>query len=140
MLSSHSSSDLVCSVDILNNSETPKNLGLSSTITQALGEILTSHSVNAYRASMVISGEVPGIRSITISTFLAVLSTTFFTLICPFSVAFMMLSIIEVVVTPYGNWVIISVDLSTCSILARTFTRPPLSPSLYSLTSIIPPV
>ena len=39
---------------------------------QALGEILTSQSVNAYRASMVISGEIPGASSTNISTAAAV--------------------------------------------------------------------
>ncbi len=38
-------------------------VALSSTITQALGEMHTSQSVNAYNASIVISGEIPGARS-----------------------------------------------------------------------------
>ena len=36
---------------------TPINFGLSSTITQAFGEIDISQSVNAYRASIVIPGD-----------------------------------------------------------------------------------
>ena len=38
---------------------TPINFGLSSTITQALGEIDTSQSVNAYKASIILSGDTP---------------------------------------------------------------------------------
>src|ERR1017187_5783305 len=99
-------------------------------ITQAFGEIEISQSVNAYNASMVISGEIPGARSMLISTSAAVLSVTFFILIFPLSFALMMLSISWVVVVPYGTSFINKVFLSNCSIRALTLTLPPRTPSL----------
>jgi hypothetical protein len=75
-------------------------------ITQVFGDTETSQSVNLYKASMVISGEIPGARSTCISTSAAVLSVTFLILIFPASFAFTMLSIRPVVVTPYGTLLI----------------------------------
>ena len=89
---------------------------------------------------MAISGDWPGCKWIRISTSLAVLSTTCFTFIFPFSLAFTIDSIKEVVVVPYGISLITSVFLSIISIFARTLTRPPLKPWLYSEKSAIPPV
>ena len=48
-----------CSVDTRSIS-LPINRGLSSSITQPSGEIDTSQSVNEYKASIVLSGEIPG--------------------------------------------------------------------------------
>jgi len=93
-----------------------------------LGAIEISQSVNANRASIVISGETPDAKSMTISTSCAVLSTTCLILIFPLSLALMMLSMSPVVVTPKGNSRIISVFLSVFSILALTFTLLPLLP------------
>ncbi len=108
----------------------PKNCGLSFTITQAFGEMDTSQSVNAYRASMVISGEVPGARLTSISISAAVLSTTFLILILPLSFAFTMESMRDEVVVPKGISLMIRVDLSRSSMAALTRTLPPRFPSL----------
>ncbi len=48
---------LVKSVENFKISFTPKNLGFSSTITHAFGEMDTSQSVKAYNASIVILGD-----------------------------------------------------------------------------------
>ena len=74
------------------------NCGVLSIITQQLGDILTSQLVNAYSASIVMSGEVPFIRWITISTFSEVLSSIFLILILPLSLALIIDSIRE------NNW------------------------------------
>ena len=129
----------MCSVEILSNSWTLVNNGLSSTMTQALGDIDISQLVKAYNASIVTSGEIPLARSIKISTSAAVLSTTFLILIFPLSFALIMESIKEVVVVEKGISVIRSWFFSTISILALTFIFPPRAPLLYSLASIIPP-
>ena len=111
-----------------------------SSITQQLGEMLTSQSVKAYSASIVLSDEVPGARCTSISTLAAVLSSTLRILIFPLSTAFRMESMTVEVVLPYGISVMASVLLSSLLILARTFTAPPRSPSLYLATSMEPPV
>src|SRR5690554_1766072 len=102
MFSSLCKKSLVWLVLYRRMSLTLKNTGLLSTITQALGETDISQSVNAYRASMVMPGDWPGASWIWISTSLAVLSTTFFILIFPFSLALIMDSIKELVVVPNG--------------------------------------
>ncbi len=89
---------------------------------------------------MVLSDETPGARWICISTFAAVLSSIFLIFILPFSLAFIIDSINEEVVFPKGTSVTTNVLLSRFSIFARTFTVPPLNPSLYLLKSAIPPV
>ena len=45
-------------MDILSISPTPMKFGLLSIIKQPKGEIDVSHAVKAYRASMVLSGEI----------------------------------------------------------------------------------
>ena len=114
--------------------------GLLSSITQQLGEILISQSLNAYSASMVLSNEIPGAKCTKISTSAAVLSSTFFAFIFPLSIAFSIDSIRVVVFLLNGISLIANVLLSSFSILARTFNVPPRCPSLYRLTSIEPPV
>ena len=109
-------------------------------MTVMLGEILCSQLVNAYSASMVLSGETPFGKWITISTFSAVLSSIFFTRSFPLSFAFKTLSIKEPVVVPKGISVITKVLSSSFFILALTLILPPLNPSLYWLISAIPPV
>ena len=52
------------------------------------GEIESSQSVKLYKASMVLSGEIPEGNEIDISTNSEVLSSTFLILIFPFSFAF----------------------------------------------------
>ena len=94
------------------------------------GEILTSQSVNAYNASNVLSGDVPGVKCIIISAFADVLSSIFLTFIFPFSFALMIDSIKEPVVVPKGISCMIKVLLSAILILALTLTFPPLNPSL----------
>ena len=47
----------VDSAEYLSTSFTPKNFGFSLTITQAFGEIDTSQSVKAYKASIVTLGD-----------------------------------------------------------------------------------
>ena len=66
----------------------------------------------------------------TISTSLAVLSSTRLILILPLSFAFKMLSISELVVTPNGNSRMTKVLLSAFSMRPRTRTLPPRNPSL----------
>ena len=109
-------------------------------MTQQLGEILVSQSVKAYKASMVLSELVPGARLITISTLPEVLSSTFFTLIFPLSIALTIDSMTLEVVFPKGISRMTNVLLSSFSILARIRTVPPRRPSLYLETSILPPV
>ena len=77
-----------------------------------IGDIETSQSVNLKRASIVFSGEIPAGIFTKISTFSAVLSSTFFTLILPLSFAFSIEDINEVVVVVNGNSVIFNVVLS----------------------------
>ena len=43
-------------------SVTPKKRGVSPSIIEEFGEIETSQSVNAYKASKVLSGETPGVK------------------------------------------------------------------------------
>ena len=138
--SSFCSSDNVLSVECFKTSLTVRKCGLSSLMTQQLGETLISQSVKAYRASMVLSDETPGARCTRISTFFAVLSSTFLILILPLSFAFRIDSMIDDVVLPYGISEMTRVLLSCLLILARIFTEPPRSPSLYLLTSMYPPV
>ena len=57
-------------------------------ITHPKGEIELSQSVKAYRASIVLSGDIPAGRWTSISTDAAVLSSIFFTFILPLSFAF----------------------------------------------------
>ena len=130
----------VLSADFFSTLLMVRKCGLLSSMTQQLGEMLTSQSVNAYSASIVLSEEVPGARCTSISTLAAVLSSTLRILIFPLSTAFKIESITVEVVFPYGISVIASVLLSILVILARTFTAPPRSPSLYLATSIEPPV
>ena len=113
-----------------NTSETVRKCGLLSSITQVMGEIAVSQAVKAYSASIVLSGDVPLGKCTNISTLAAVLSSTFLIFILPFSLAFSIESISEVVVVVNGISVMQSVLLSSCEILARTRTRPPLAPSL----------
>ena len=127
--SSALSRSTVFSVLIFRMSVTPKNIGLSFTITHALGEIELSQLVNAYNASMVLSVEIPLGNCISTSTSLAVLSTTFFIFILPLSLAFRILSIRPPVVVPYGTSVMASVFLSFSTIVARTLILPPRLPS-----------
>ena len=49
----------VLSVDLINISETPRKQGLLFSIMHERGEIETSQLVNAYKASIVLSGEIP---------------------------------------------------------------------------------
>ena len=127
---SNFSNSTVLSVQCFRMSFTSIKCGLSPKIIQALGEILTSQSVNAYRASMVLSVEIPGASWISISKSLAVLSTTFFIFIFPLSFAFMMESIMLPVVVPNGISFIKSVFLSFSSIRDLTLIRPPRLPPL----------
>ena len=94
------------------------------------GEIEFSQFVNAYKASIVVSGDTFGGKCTKISTSAAVLSSIFFILIFPFSLALIILSINEVVVVENGISLITNVFLSSCAILALTLTLPPLFPSL----------
>ena len=84
-----------------------------SSITHESGETEISQSVKRYKASIVLSGEIPGGIVIAISTCSAVLSSTFFILIFPFSFALSIELINEVVVVEKGNSEIISVFLSS---------------------------
>ena len=59
-----------------------------STMTQAFGAMLHSQSVNAYSASIVLSGDTSFGRWIRISTFSVVISSIFLILILPLSLAF----------------------------------------------------
>ena len=74
------------------------------------------------------------------------MSSTLRTLILPFSAAFRMLSINwlgllgDPVVFPKGISVMARVLLSRFSMRALTRTDPPRCPSLYLLTSMLPPV
>ena len=88
------------SADFLSTSLMARKCGLLSSITQQLGDMLTSQSVKAYSASMVLSDEVPAARCTNISTLAEVLSSTFRTLIFPLSTAFRIESITVVVVLP----------------------------------------
>ena len=134
--SSFCSSDKVLSAECFKTSLTVRKCGLSSLMTQQLGEILISQSVKAYKASIVLSDDTPGARCTRISTFLAVLSSTFLILILPLSFAFKIDSMSEEVVLPYGISEITRVLLSYLLILARILTDPPRSPSLYLLISM----
>ena len=120
----------VKSVESLNISETPIKTGLLSSITQHKGDIEFSQLVNAYNASIVLSGEIPFGKCTKISTLAAVLSSIFFILIFPFSFAFKIESISDEVVVPKGISVITSVFLSSCDIFALTLILPPRFPSL----------
>ena len=120
----------VVSVFTFRISVTPIKRGVSLSIMVELGEIETSQSVKAYKASSVLSGETPGAKWMITSTFAEVLSSIFFILIFPFSFAFKTDSIKDPVVVPNGISCITSVLLSTFLIFARTRTFPPRSPSL----------
>ena len=102
-----------------------------STITHAFGDMDTSQSVKAYRASMVLSGDTSFGRWMTMFTFPAVRSSIFLILIFPFSFAFRMESMTICVVFPNGISVMAMVFLSSFSIRARTLTVPPRLPLLY---------
>ncbi|MNY37247.1 hypothetical protein D3C86_1717950 [compost metagenome] len=104
---------------------TLKKCGLSSLITQVLGEMDTSQAVKANSASIVTSGDIPGARCTIISTNSAVLSSIFLILIFPLSLAATTLSINPPVVVPKGISVIANVFLSRSSIFARTRIFPP---------------
>ena len=91
----------------------PKNFGVLSSITHERGEIETSQSVKRYKASIVLSGEIPVGIVIAISTCSAVLSSIFFILIFPFSFAFSIELINVVVVVENGSSETISVFLSS---------------------------
>ena len=54
-------------VDFIRISETPKKHGLLFSIMQESGEIETSQFVKAYKASIVLSGDIPELPSMTIS-------------------------------------------------------------------------
>ena len=99
-------------------------------MTHAFGEIEISQSVNAYKASIILSGETSLGKCIKISTSEAVLSSTFFILIFPFSLALRILSIREPVLVPYGISFIKRSPFSGFEILARALIFPPRSPSL----------
>ena len=111
-------------------SETPINTGFSPSIIDELGDIETSQSVKAYKASIVLSGETPEERWMIISAAADVLSSIFFIFILPFSFALRTESIKELVVVPNGISWIINVFASFFLILPRTRTRPPRFPSL----------
>ena len=128
---SHFNSDLVCSTDKRSKSLTVVKIGFLSCTTQQLGDIFTSQSVNAYKASIVLSDELPGANCTSMRASSAVKSSTLRTLILPFCTARMIVSMIFVVVVPNGISVIISVLLSSDFwIFARMRTAPPRSPSL----------
>ncbi len=128
--SSRLRSSTVRCVEIRSISLTPTKNGLWFSITQPSGAIEVSQAVNAYNASIVLSGETPGGKWIRISTSAAVLSSIFLTFILPFSFALRILSISVLVLVVNGICVITSVLLSSWEILARTRTRPPRIPSL----------
>ena len=90
----------VLSTDFFSTLLTERKCGFLLSMTQQLGEMFTSQSVKAYKASSVLSDDTPGVRCTKISTFPAVLSSTFLTLIFPFSMAFRIESINEDVVFP----------------------------------------
>ena len=100
------------SVERRNISETPTKKGLLSSITQPRGEIDVSQFVKAYKASMVLSGEIPEGKCTNISTSAAVLSSIFFILIFPLSLAFKIESIKDDVLVPKGISDITKVFLS----------------------------
>ena len=62
------------------------------------GEIETSQLVNAYKASIVLSGDIPDGKWTNISTLEDVLSSIFLILIFPLSLALIIESIKDVVV------------------------------------------
>ena len=130
ILSSSIKRFLVLSVFLFKISETPIKRGFSSDIIPEFGEMLVSQSVKAYKASIILSGEILGARWMIISTFAEVLSSTFFIFIFPLSLALRMLSINEPVVEPKGISVITSVFLSALLILALHRILPPRKPSL----------
>ena len=117
-------------MDLVKISETPRKHGLFSSITQERGEIDTSQFVNAYNASIVLSGDIPEGKYIRTSTLDDVLSSIFLIFIFPLSFALIIESIKDEVVVEYGNSEINKVDLSTILILALTLTLPPRFPSL----------
>ena len=106
------SSSTVLSVDLRNISETPIKIGLLSSMIQPRGEIDISQLVNAYSASMVLSGEIPEGKCTNISTSAAVLSSIFLIFILPLSLAFSIESINEEVVVAKGISVMTKVVLS----------------------------
>ena len=101
-----------------------------SSITQPRGEMDVSHVVNANSPSIVLSGETPVGKWTKTSTSFAVLSSIFLILILPLSFAFKIDSISEDVVVENGISFITRVFLFNWLILALTFIRPPLKPSL----------
>ena len=122
--------ETVWSVLYFRISETERNIGLSPTITHAFGEMETSQSVKAYRASIIISGETSLASKMLISTSSEVLSSIFLILILPFSLAFKILSIRSPVFLEKGNSVMHRVFLSFWIILALARIFPPRFPSL----------
>ena len=88
------------SVDLRSKVLTLVKIGLRFSMTQQLGDILTSQSVKAYRASIVLSEELPGANWTTILASSAVKSSTLRILIFPLSWARKMVSIILEVVVP----------------------------------------
>ena len=69
-------------------------------MTHPSGEIEISQSVKAYKASIVLSGDIPEGIWMIISVFEDVLSSTFLILILPLSLAFKILSIRDEVFVP----------------------------------------
>ena len=120
----------VWSADARRMSLMVRNCGFRSLMTQQFGDMLTSQSVNLYRASSVLSDDTPGVRCTRISTLAAVRSSTLRTFIFPFSTARVILSMSDSDVREYGMSRITSVLLSNFSIFARTLTFPPRCPSL----------
>ena len=138
--SSLRNSACVWSTECFNTSDTVRNCGLLSAMTQQLGEMEISQSVKAYKASIVLSLEVPGVRCNCISTSDAVISSTLRIFIFPFSTALVIDSWSELAVLVKGISRMTSVLLSIFSTLARTFKEPPRCPSLYFEMSMLPPV
>ena len=124
------SSPIVLSVEWRSTSLMVRNCGLLSSMTQQLGDMFTSQSEKAYRASRVLSDDTPGARCTCISTSADVMSSTFFTFIFPFSTAFSIDSFSVSAVLPNGISLMTSVLLSSFSIFALTLRTPPRCPSL----------
>ncbi len=90
----------VCSTLWRSTSLTPMKWGFFSDMTQQLGDTDTSQSVNAYRASMVRSLDVPGSRCTSMLAVSAVLSSTLRIFIFPLSKALSIDSMSVAVVLP----------------------------------------
>ena len=140
IFNSNFNNSTVLSTDFLRISVTPINTGLFPSITHEFGEIDISQLVNAYKASIILSGDTPEGKWIIISATAEVLSSIFLIFILFFSVARTIESIKESVVVPNGIWLIINVLLFNFCITALTLTLPPLRPSLYWVKSANPPL